>query len=84
MAGNLRKGRKIRTLRITMNKNKSYIYEIKLPEELMHELKESALLWGEELEAHIEHVLKEGLHRLAATQEKYRALEETEERLRHI
>ncbi len=48
----------------------------------MHELKESALLWGEELEAHIEHALKEGLHRLAAIKERYRALEETEEKLR--
>ncbi|GEM_PF-5641004 len=61
---------------------KSYIDEIKLPEELIQEFKESALLWGEELEVHIEHVLKEGLHRLAAIKERYRALEETEERLR--
>ncbi len=63
------------------NIEKAYIYEIKLPEALMQKLKDSALVWGEELEVHIVHVLEEGLHRLGAIKERYRALEETEEKL---
>ena len=58
--------------------SKSYIHEIKLPQELMQERNNSALTWGEEQEVHRKHVLREGHKRLAAVKESYRALEETE------
>ena len=68
----------------TFKYKKSYIYEIKLPEALTVEVKNSATAWGEQYDKHFARVLREGLKRLTAIKERQKALEETEERLRYV
>ena len=71
-----------------MSKNeKSYFYEIELPESLLLELKNFADKWNEDLHICILRTLKEGLKARRKNKELYKkalycSLEETEEKLR--